>query len=57
MPSQLTSPHGVLGRRRSSTYNSVRLRSAPPSGLVMLVIWTGIPLLPLTVRANSLEVG
>ncbi len=57
MPSQLTSPHGVLGCRRASTYNRVRLGSAPPSGLVMLVIWTGIPILPLTVRANPVEAG
>src|SRR3972149_2525908 len=32
VPCQLTSPYGVLGRRRSSTYNRVRLRPAPPSG-------------------------
>ncbi|MBI3030551.1 MAG: GspH/FimT family pseudopilin [Candidatus Rokubacteria bacterium] len=30
-----------VGRRRSSTYNCVRLRPAPPSGLVWLATWPG----------------
>jgi hypothetical protein len=38
MSGRLTSSYFVLGRRRSSTYNRVRLRPAPPSGLVWLVI-------------------
>jgi hypothetical protein len=39
---QLSSPYFLLGRRRSSTYNRVRLRPTTPSGLVWLVIWSGI---------------
>jgi hypothetical protein len=38
----LSSNGHVLGRRRSSTYNRVRLRPAPPSGLVRLGTWPGI---------------
>jgi hypothetical protein len=47
MPLQLTSPYFVLGRRRSSTYNRVRLWPTTPSGLVWLVIWSGITILAL----------
>src|SRR4030095_9883663 len=43
----LTSPYFVLGRRRSSTYNRVRLRPTTPSGLVWLVIWSGIIIIAL----------
>ena len=46
MPLQLTSPI-ILGRRRSSTYNRVRLRPTTPSGLVWLVIWSSIIILAL----------
>src|SRR2546428_7863861 len=54
-PVQLTSPYFVLGRRRSSTYNRVRLRPAPPSGLVWLVPWTGTCGYLLGYRRNWLE--
>ncbi len=40
------------GRRRSSTYNRVRLRPAPPSGLVWLVILRGITIRAFTVRLH-----
>ena len=47
MPLQLTSPYFVLVRRRSSTYNRVRLRPTTLSGLVWLVIWSGIIILAI----------